>query len=155
MKTNSLKTPNVSRFANLNNMFIKMDALKNETNICQTLFHKTLLDIHSFLNSFSVLDDSQTNDDQPIDGDKPVENKTTTKLDGKDKESWYQCLTEYLCACLKLNSVDLQGAFSSFHYPLKGFDERFWSSCGTIQGWNELRIVAHPFKRDEYVLLVS
>lgn len=64
-----------------------------------------------------------------------------------------QYFEEYLYACVRLHSVDLEGEFASFHYPLQNFDESTWTQCGKVEKWPQLKLLRQPNTETEYVLL--
>lgn len=64
-------------------------------------------------------------------------------------------LSDYLSTCMRLQSVDLQGRFAPFHYPLLGFSGSLWKRCAILTEWNDLAIIREPNWNTEYVQLKS
>ncbi|KAA3680930.1 uncharacterized protein DEA37_0012633 [Paragonimus westermani] len=83
------------------------------------------------------------------------ETDTEVKLTAVSKEITKECIQDFLNTCMRLRSVDLQGQFAPFHYPLPTFDRRLWKICGRLENWCNLLILREPEWNTEYVQLVS
>ncbi|KAF7259870.1 hypothetical protein EG68_02629 [Paragonimus skrjabini miyazakii] len=75
------------------------------------------------------------------------------KLTTVSKEITKECIQDFLNTCVRLRSVDLQGQFAPFHYPLSTFDRRLWKTCGRLENWCNLLILREPEWNTEYVQL--
>ncbi|VDN99200.1 unnamed protein product [Rodentolepis nana] len=64
-----------------------------------------------------------------------------------------QCLQEYMAACCRLRSVDLQGEFGAFHWQYGDLDDAGWVKKGTVTGYNELEVYNDPSKHIVFVKL--
>ncbi|KAF8560916.1 hypothetical protein P879_07814, partial [Paragonimus westermani] len=78
---------------------------------------------------------------------------TEMKLTTVSKEITKECIQDFLNTCVRLRSVDLQGQFAPFHYPLPTFDRRLWKLCGRLENWCNLLILREPEWNTEYVQL--
>ena len=66
-----------------------------------------------------------------------------------------KCLKEYMAACERLKSVDLQGEFAAFHWQYNDTREAGWSELGALTGYPFLEVYSDPSKQIDYVKLVS
>lgn len=67
----------------------------------------------------------------------------------------HQCLQEYMAACCRLRSVDLQGEFAAFHWQYGDLDDAGWVRRGVVAGFSELEVFTDPTRQIDFVKLVS
>ncbi|CAL8108601.1 unnamed protein product [Calicophoron daubneyi] len=85
----------------------------------------------------------------------PETEQAETKEDeiNNHRSLMHACLQDYLTACVRLRSVDLQGQYAPFHYPLVTFNERYWKKCAKLSGWGDLTVRCGPEWSTEYLRL--
>lgn len=66
-----------------------------------------------------------------------------------------RCLDEYMGACARIRSADLQGQFSSFHWQCGDIKDAGWYKRGTIECAPSLEVYHDPAKAIDFVKLVS
>ncbi|KAM3173448.1 hypothetical protein ACTXT7_012475 [Hymenolepis weldensis] len=64
-----------------------------------------------------------------------------------------RCLQEYMAACCRLRSVNLQGEFAAFHWQYGDLDDAGWFKKGVVAGYNELEVYNDPSMHIDFVKL--
>ncbi|TPP63136.1 hypothetical protein FGIG_06819 [Fasciola gigantica] len=102
------------------------------------LIEASIRHIHPFLN------DCSKGGFHPADND----------AESKENESCAKTtIRNFLNTCVRLKSVDLQGHYAAFHYPLRAFNPDLWRSNARFVDWNYIPVVQEPGGITEYVEL--
>ncbi|XP_018652728.1 hypothetical protein Smp_156910.1 [Schistosoma mansoni] len=125
---------------NNNNIAVSAEVMRSESPKSSTTLKDALKIMHPL---FQCLQDKQ-----PTTSSSPTDNH-----ESQNSKLLIDCLSEYLFTCMKLRSLDLQGEFATFVFPLKNFNEQVWNKYGIIDNWNEISIVCAPNTNYEYVVL--
>ncbi|CAH8613065.1 unnamed protein product [Schistosoma rodhaini] len=133
-------TNDTSNISNNNNIAVSAEVMHSESPKSSTTLKDVLKTIHPL---FQNLQDKHT-----ITSLSPLDNN-----ESHNSKLLIDCLSEYLFTCMKLRSLDLQGEFATFVFPLKNFNEQVWNKYGIIDNWNEISIVCAPNTNYEYVVL--
>ncbi|CAH8557422.1 unnamed protein product [Schistosoma turkestanicum] len=123
---------------NDNNIAVSAEVMRSDSSKSSTVLKDALKTMHPLLQNV------QGDDVLPSAGDSD---------DSKHSKLLITCLSEYLFTCMKLRSLDLQGEYATFVFPLKNFDEKSWNHYGIIDNWNDLSVVCAPNTNYEYVVL--
>ncbi|VDP65742.1 unnamed protein product [Echinostoma caproni] len=120
---------------------VDSETLKNYTE--GPLIEAGIKQIHPFLSDWghSVEADGETK--PQVSGDPGADAKQHTK----------SSVQNFLNTCVRLKSVDLQGHFAAFHYPLRAFNSSLWRSCARFVDWNNLKVMQEPGFITEYAEL--
>ncbi|CAH8860983.1 unnamed protein product [Trichobilharzia szidati] len=125
---------------NNNNIVVSADIIQSESPKALSTLKDTLKSMHPFLQDW-------------IDKNDKVNGASHNDEQKKSEKLLINCLSEYLYTCMKLRSLDLQGEYAAFIFPLKHFNEKAWNNYGAIEGWEDLSIVCAPNTNNEYVVL--
>ncbi|CAH8598808.1 unnamed protein product [Heterobilharzia americana] len=123
-----------------NNIVMSSEVMQSESPKSIGVLKDTVKAMHPFLQEW-------------FEKHKELDNKELKDEERKNDKLVINCLSEYLFTCMKLRSLDLQGEYASFVFPLKSFNEKSWDKYGFIEGWEELSIVCAPNTNHEYVVL--
>ncbi|CAH8637707.1 unnamed protein product [Dicrocoelium dendriticum] len=125
-----------STMGELKNLCVDNETIQKTPESQQDRINETVKRLQPFLGAWELLDTEGSDQDN-----QQMQQKAS--------------IHEFFRTCIRLRSVDLQGQFSPFHYPLPSFKEYYWIRCAKLADWNSLQIVREPEWNTEYAQLVS
>jgi hypothetical protein len=132
---------NMSKIELLTNISVDEKVFEATCSDKKPIIRDALCKVHPFMDVWMAEDS------------KPGAEQANTEQEGGQNDLMRSCLQEYLNTCIRLRSVDLQGQYAPFHYPLVTFNERFWKVCAKLSGWEDLIIKRGPEWNTEYLRL--